>query len=154
MARRFGHLPEEGDDTSDRLSGRRDGYVQGVWHADAFARDGDQRAHPLTYDVDQPDPDDVVVHLHGELSQDPASRRVERVLEEHYVNNGVRRIHIDLEDLEAIDLEGVAVLLHLYRESRRRGKVLTVERAQGAVRRRLATTGVLRIMAPPEQLAG
>jgi anti-anti-sigma factor len=125
-----------------------------VWHANAFAADADERSHPLTYHVDRPDRDDVVVHLRGELSQDPASLRVERALEEHYVDDGVRHIHLDLEDLESIDLEGVAVLLHLYRESRRRGKVLTVERANGAVRRRLATTGVLRIMAPPELRAG
>jgi anti-anti-sigma factor len=111
--------------------------------------------HPLTYRVDRPAPNDVVVHLRGELSLDSASRRVERDVEEHYVNDGVRRIHIDLEDLEAIDLEGVAVLVHLYRESRRRGKVLTLEHARGAVRRRLLTTGILRIMeAPPERRAG
>jgi len=124
-----------------------------VWHAEAFAEDADEHEHPLTYDVDRQDRDDVVVHLHGELSHDPASQRVERALEAHYVDDGVLRIHIDLEDLDSIDLEGVAVLLHLYRESKRRGKVLTVERAQGAVRRRLATTGVLRMMAPPEQRA-
>ena len=131
------------------VSAPRYGYEQGVWHADAFAAG----PRPLTYHVDHPEPDDVVVHLHGELSRNPASRRVERALEEHYVDDGVRRIHMDLNDLEAIDLEGVAVLVHLYRESQRRGKVFTLEHAHGAVRRRLDTTGVLRIMAPPEQRA-
>ena len=122
----------------------RGGYVQGVWHPDAF------RAAPsLSYHVDHPEPDAVVVHLHGELSRDPASRRVERALEEHYVDEGVRRIHLDLEDLETIDLEGVSVLVHLFRESARRGKALTLEHARGSVRDRLHTTGLLRIMEPP-----
>jgi len=120
-----------------------------MWHAETF------RTGPpsLTYDVDRPDPDDVVIHLHGELSRDPDSLRVERELGEHYVDDGVRRIHIDLEELEGIDLEGVAVLIHLYRESTRRGKVLTLEHARGAVRRRLLTTGVLRIMGPADRRA-
>jgi anti-anti-sigma factor len=120
-----------------------------MWHADEF------RMGPssLTYDVDHPEPDDVVIHLHGELSRDPDSLRVERALEEHYSDDGVRRIHVDLEELQGIDLEGVAVLVHLYRESTRRGKVLTLEHARGAVRRRLLTTGVLRIMGPSDRRA-
>jgi len=94
-----------------------------------------------------------VIHLHGELSRGPDSLRVERALEEHYADDGVQRIHVDLEELGGIDLEGVAVLVHLYRESARRGKVLTLEHARGPVRRRLLTTGVLRIMGPSDQRA-
>jgi anti-anti-sigma factor len=95
--------------------------------------------------------DAVVLHLAGTLTEDPASRRVEREIERQYVDDGVRRIRLDMHDVEAIDLEGVAVLIHLFRESERRGKVLTVEHSEGAVRRRLLTTGVLRIMEPPDE---
>ena len=94
-------------------------------------------------------PDDLTLLLTGALTRDTASERVERDIEQHYVDEGVLRVHLDLHDLEAIDLEGIAVLLHLFRASQRRGKVMTVERSEGTVRRRLLTTGVLRIMEPP-----
>jgi anti-anti-sigma factor len=89
-----------------------------------------------------------VVRLEGELTSDAPSTAVEGALKEHYVNDGVRRIRIDLRDIDAIDLEGVAVLVRLFRESERRGKALTVDRAWGAVREKLHTTGILRIMGP------
>ena len=95
--------------------------------------------------------DAVVLRLAGTLTEDSSTRRVEREIEEQYVDDSVRRIRLDLQDVEAIDLEGVAVLIHLFRESQRRGKVLTVEHSEGAVRRRLLTTGVLRIMEPPDE---
>ena len=93
--------------------------------------------------------DDVVLRLSGTLSRTPASRRFERSVHERYIDDGVRRIHLNVRDLDAIDLEGVAVLVHLFRESEQHGKSLTVEGARGPVRRRLATTGILRIMEPP-----
>jgi len=91
---------------------------------------------------------DVVVRLGGTLSGDAASRRVERFVAEQAGEARVRRIHLDLHDLDAIDLEGIAVLVHAYRQSQRRGKSLTVEGARGPVQRRLLTTGILRIMSP------
>src|SRR5947207_5394136 len=92
--------------------------------------------------------DHVVVRLAGDLSADHASVTLERALAEHYTDDGVRRIRLDLRDLESIDLEGVAVLIDLFRESGRRGKTLTLERARGSVRDKLVTTGMLRIMGP------
>jgi len=96
---------------------------------------------------------DVMFRLSGTLSSDAASRRFEHAVDEQHDDRRVRRIHVDLRDLEGIDLEGVAVLVHAYRESERRGKALTVERATGMVRRRLHTTGILRIMEPPGSAA-
>src|SRR3954471_16824140 len=96
---------------------------------------------------------DVTLRLSGTLSGDASSRRFEREIEDRYVDDTVRRIRINLHDLEAIDLEGIAVLVHLFRESERRGKVLTVEGSEGPVRRRLLTTGILRIMEPPPAAA-
>lgn len=102
----------------------------------------------LSCQVTDQGPDYVVLHLTGELSWDRPSLALERSLEEHYVKDGVTRIRLDLEDLEGIDLEGVAVLVELFREAQLRGKTLTVERARGSVRDKLRTTGVLRIMGP------
>ena len=92
---------------------------------------------------------DVVFRLGGTLSNDFASHRFERAVEEEWWNRVVRRIHLDLRAMRAIDLEGVAVLVRLFREAGRRGKSLTIEGSSGSVRRRLQTTGVLRIMEPP-----
>jgi anti-anti-sigma factor len=91
----------------------------------------------------------VVVSLEGTLSGDPASRDVERSVAEQFAVDSVRRIHLDLHGLDGIDLEGIAVIVNAFRVSQRRGKSLTVERATGPVRRRLVTTGILRIMEPP-----
>jgi anti-anti-sigma factor len=113
-----------------------------VWPADEGLRPGTL----LGCRVTDRGPDYVVVRLAGDLSADPPSPAVERVLEEQFVDDGVHRIRLDLRDLESIDLEGVAVLIALLRESDRRGKVLTVERARGSVRAKLQTTGVLRVM--------
>src|SRR3954464_307609 len=92
---------------------------------------------------------DVLFRLSGTLSRDAASRRFEHAVEAQQGEHRVRRIHVDLGALESIDLEGVAVLVHAFQESQRRGKTLTVERASGTVRRRLPPTGILRIMEPP-----
>jgi len=96
---------------------------------------------------------DVVFRLEGMLSSDLASHRFERAVESQGWSKVVRRIHLDLRAMRAIDLEGVAVLVRLFREAGRRGKSLTVEGASGAVRRRLQTTGLLRIMEPPTTAA-
>ncbi len=96
---------------------------------------------------------DVVFRLEGTLSNDGASHRFERAVEAQWWNRVVRRIHIDLRTVRAIDLEGVAVLVRLFREAGRRGKAFTVEGSSGPARRRLLTTGVLRIMEPPAATA-
>jgi len=103
----------------------------------------------LTCRVTGHEPSEVTLELAGTLTRDTATPRVERQISEHYGDEDVRRIHLDIHNLDAIDLEGVAVLVHLFRESQSKGKVLTVEHSEGAVRRRLLTTGVLRIMERP-----
>ena len=91
-------------------------------------------------------PDYVVVRLSGDLSSESPPARVERALEDEYVNAGVRFIRIDLEDVEWIDLEGIGVLIEMFRRSERRGKSMSVEHAHGSVRDKLRTTGVLRLL--------
>jgi anti-anti-sigma factor len=90
--------------------------------------------------------DYVIVQLDGEFAGERLTETVRETLEEHYVDDGVRRIRLDLEPLRFIDLEGVAALLSLRRESRERGKRFTVERAGGQVREKLSVTGVLELL--------
>jgi len=93
--------------------------------------------------------DYVVLGLSGGLLGNLPSARIRHALEEHYLDDGVRRIRLDLRGLATIDLEGVGFLIQLFRESQRRGKSLTVERARGSVRDRLRTTGILRFLERP-----
>src|SRR5262245_58588692 len=89
---------------------------------------------------------DVLFRLEGRLSGDDASRRFERLVAEQCLDERVRRIHVEIHGLDAIDLEGIAVLVRVFRESERHGTPLSIERSAGAVRGRLVTTGVLRIL--------
>jgi anti-anti-sigma regulatory factor len=96
---------------------------------------------------------DVVFRLNGMLSFDWSSIRFERAVEAQWRDRVVRRIHLDLRKLGAIDLDGIAVLVRLFRGTGRRGKSLTVEGSSGVVRRRLVTAGVLRRMESPAEPA-
>jgi anti-anti-sigma factor len=78
----------------------------------------------------------------GELPVD----RIHDALKEHYVDDGVLVIRVNLESLEHIDLEGVGALLDLWRESRRRGKRFVAEGARGQVKEKLVTTGLSRLL--------
>jgi ABC-type transporter Mla MlaB component len=95
----------------------------------------------------------VVFRLEGTLSSDWASRRFERAVEAQWWSLAARRIHHDVHALRAVDLEGVAVLMRLFREAGRRGRSLTVEGSSGTVRGRLDTTGVLGMLEPPQATA-
>lgn len=105
----------------------------------------------IEYEVAEQRGEHVVLHLRGELLGDLPVRRLHDALEAHYVDDGVRLIKVNLSEVDRISLEGVAVLVDLWRESRRRGKLFEVEQAQGGVREKLATTGVLRLLSgePP-----
>jgi len=100
----------------------------------------------IEYEVAERSGDHVVLRLRGELLGDLPVRRLQDVLEEHYVDDGVRVIKVDLSQVDRISLEGVAVLVDLWRESLRRGKQFQAEQARGGVREKLATTGVLRLL--------
>ena len=90
--------------------------------------------------------DHVLVLLHGELTNDLRVDRIHDELEQDYVNDGVKRIHVDLSQVTWIDLEGVAALLDLWRVARRRGKVFELENITGQPREKLSTTGVLKLL--------
>jgi anti-anti-sigma factor len=97
----------------------------------------------LHYEVIRLAPDRVSLLLRGELVEDVTAERLESDLERHYVDDGVRTIQVDLREVEAISLEGVATLVELWRASRRRGKELVVVGAEGQVREKLLVTGLL-----------
>jgi anti-anti-sigma regulatory factor len=99
------------------------------------------------YEVTEKAGDYVLLTLRGELAEEFRVARVHEDLEEHYVDDGVKRIRVTLAEVPRISLEGVAALLDLWREARRRGKSFQVERASGQVRQKLETTGVLELIA-------
>jgi anti-anti-sigma factor len=100
----------------------------------------------IEYEVVERTGDYVVLRLRGELFGDLPVRQLHDALEEHYVDDGVRIIKVDMSEVSRISLEGVAVLVDLWRESNRRGKRFLAEQAKGVVREKLATTGVLRLL--------
>jgi anti-anti-sigma factor len=101
----------------------------------------------VDYEVTERERDQVSLVLHGDLTDDLTAERLERSLERHYVDDGVRSIRVDLREVGAISLEGVAVLVELWRASRRRGKEFVVGGARGQVREKLRVTGLLKPLA-------
>jgi hypothetical protein len=91
----------------------------------------------------------ATVELRGSMVRSERLEDVREFLEEHYVNDGVLRIRLQVEAVERIDLEGAAALATLKAEALRRGKALTVEGATGFVRAKLRTTGLLGYLQEP-----
>jgi anti-anti-sigma regulatory factor len=82
--------------------------------------------------------------LRGTLEGEVGVEEFTSALERHYVDDGVKDIVVDLSDVTAISLEGVASLLRLERESHDRGKRFVVEGVHGQPRDKLAITGTLK----------
>jgi anti-anti-sigma factor len=100
----------------------------------------------LDYEVTERAGDFVLLELRGELFGQFHTERLRRALEEHYVDDGVKLIRIDLSPVSFLDNHGIATLLALYKESERRGKRFRVEGARGQVMEKLSVTGVLRVL--------
>ena len=98
----------------------------------------------LRYEVRQRVGESVVLALQGEMVGDLPIDRLQEALEDHYVDDGVKRILIDLQAVSFVTLEGIGMLLELWRESNRRGKVFRVEHPQRQVAAKLQETGVLK----------
>src|SRR4051812_12717840 len=86
------------------------------------------------------------VRLAGELTGDSSTADLEQWLEEHYVDDGVRTIRVDVSEVELLDLEGVAALGLLAAEAVKQDKVFVVEGATGQVERKLEETGLVRYL--------
>ena len=100
----------------------------------------------LDYEVTERTVESVVIQLRGELAGQLWTERLREALEEHYVDDGVRVIRVDLSPVRFMDNHGVATLLALLRESERRGKRFRVERPDGQVLEKLTVTGVLGVL--------
>lgn len=90
--------------------------------------------------------DYVVLALRGDLAGGEPLARLHDMLEEHYVDNGVKLIRVDLREVPRITLEGIATLLALWKESLSRGKRFRVDNPQDQVATRMRETGVLGVL--------
>jgi anti-anti-sigma factor len=100
----------------------------------------------LEFDVVERGRDYVVVRLAGELAGEGWTDRIGRILEEHFIDDGVQLIRLDITPLTFMDSEGLATILRLRQESRARRKVFSVHGATGQVRRKLEVSGLLGIL--------
>jgi hypothetical protein len=64
------------------------------------------------YEVSERAGDYVVLRLEGELIGDPTVERLHESLEEHYVDDGVALIRVDLRSVDFISLEGGECCFH------------------------------------------
>jgi anti-anti-sigma regulatory factor len=92
-----------------------------------------------------------VVELAGELTQEAPTDNLEEWLEEHFVDDGVRTVRVDLSEVTRIDLEGVAALGLLAAEAVARDKVFLIDGPSGQVRDKLVETGLLPYLQAKEQ---
>ena len=77
----------------------------------------------------------VVVELRGTLIGRAWAGRLQELLEEHFIDNGVTDIRVDVSSLEAVDDQGMETLTELIGLAERRGKRLLVKGAPGARQR-------------------
>jgi anti-anti-sigma regulatory factor len=98
--------------------------------------------------------DQGIVQLEGELTEGPSLPKLEEWLEEHFVDDGVRTIRLDLSHVSRIDLEGVAAVGLLAAEAIKEQKVFVVEGATGQVLGKLEETGLLRYLAGRDRPPG
>ena len=97
---------------------------------------------PLDFRVEQRGGEHVLVGLSGQLTGHGWTDKLRRFLEERYVDDGVRRIHLDLANVTAVDEEGLATLKALQRESEERQKQLLLEGTQGELQEMLLSEGL------------
>jgi anti-anti-sigma factor len=90
--------------------------------------------------------DFVVVRLRGELAGEYWTDVIGDALEDHYVDDGVRVIRVDLSEVTFMDNFGVATLVGLHRRSMDRGKRFVVQNPRGQVRDKLQVTGLAKVL--------
>ena len=90
--------------------------------------------------------DYVALQLRGELANQFWTDSLRCALQDHFVDAGVKFIRIDLSGVSFLDNYGIATLVALQRESRERGKELTVEGPTGQAREKLRVTGVSKVL--------
>jgi anti-anti-sigma regulatory factor len=108
----------------------------------ATGAESDPGDPPLDFRVEEHGGEHVLVGLSGELTGHGWTDNLRRFLEERYVDDGVRRIHLDLANVTAVDEEGLATLKALQRESEERHKELLLEGTTGELQALLISEGL------------
>jgi anti-anti-sigma regulatory factor len=96
----------------------------------------------LDFRVEERGGEHVLLGLSGELTGHGWTDKLRRFLEERYVDDGVRRIHLDLSNVTTVDEEGLATLKALQRESEERHKEFLLEGMNGELRAMLTAEGL------------
>jgi ABC-type transporter Mla MlaB component len=97
---------------------------------------------PLSFRVEERQGEYVLLGLSGELTGQGWTDKLRRFLEERYVDDGVRRIRLDLADVTKLDEEGLAALKAVQREAAERHKELLLEGTTGRLRTLLDAEGL------------
>lgn len=100
----------------------------------------------VQYEVTAKQGDRVTIRLAGQMAGERSVEEFKEALEEHYVDDGVKQIRVDVSEVELITLDGLGVLIVLWKESKARGKRFVVEDATGQVREKLKVTGTLGLL--------
>ncbi|MDP9242650.1 MAG: STAS domain-containing protein [Actinomycetota bacterium] len=106
------------------------------------ARTGSGADPPLSFRVEERHGEHVLLGLSGELTGHGWTDKLRRFLEERYVDDGVRRIRLDLAEVTELDEEGLAALKAVQREAAERHKELLLEGTTGQVRTLLVAEGL------------
>ena len=97
----------------------------------------------LEYSVASRTASTVTVALRGDMVGEAWATRMREFLQEHFVEDVVSLISLDLSEVRVIDLEGIGALVALARNAERQSKGLVILSPTEAVKRRLETTGML-----------
>lgn len=101
----------------------------------------------LEYDVLEKQGDVARLRLGGELVAEQRIDLLERVVKRHFLDDGVTGVVLEVGDLRLLDEDGLAALMRLRSDARRRGKRLFIDGAQGRVRTKLTVAGILQKLA-------
>jgi anti-anti-sigma regulatory factor len=137
------------DDVAEALSISRQSVLYRLRTLSTLPRRGagaaaeiDTTAPPLDFHVEERGGEHVLVGLSGRLTGHSWTDKLRRFLEERYVDDGVRRIRLDLSKVTALDEDGLATLKALQRESEEQQKTLLLEGTQGDIRALLVNEGL------------
>jgi len=100
----------------------------------------------LEYSVQSVTASTAAVALRGDVTGEQWANRLRAFLEDRYISDGVRLVELDLEDVVAIDLDGIGALAALARSATERDKRIVVVSPPAQVENRLRQTGILRFL--------
>ncbi|MGD8396886.1 MAG: STAS domain-containing protein [Candidatus Eiseniibacteriota bacterium] len=108
-------------------------------------------SNSFEYQLEQPDPDTLVYHLHGRLRGWPECFEFQEDLRRHF-SGGAKRVVLDMGQIESIDSTGVGILTALYSTSKNAGGRLILAALTERARRILDVLWFLRALEHTETL--